>query len=195
MISRRAFLGFLPPVLLGGGCALTRKSESPGRWGLTALDGDPVVWRAAPGTRAVVFEFLSVECPISNRAQPELARLARDLAPQVEFVAVYPNAGETAEAIHRHRADFQRAATAYRDPRQQLADALHVGVTPEVVAPTADGRLIYRGRINDQFGGLGQGRPAPTRHDLAEALEAFLSGTPPAGVLTPAVGCRIDRAP
>lgn len=143
----------------------------------------------------MVFEFLSVECPISNRAQPELARLARELAPEVEFVAVYPNAGETAEVIRRHGAEFQIAAPAYRDPRQQLADALHVAVTPEVVALAADGRLIYRGRINDQFVGLGQGRPAPTRHDLAEALEAFLGGTPPTGVVTPAVGCRIDRAP
>lgn len=163
-------------------------------WELTALSGQVVSWRPDPPVRAVVFEFLGVECPISNRAQPELSRLARELTPEVEFVPVYPNAGEDAEAIRRHRTEYQLTPVAYRDPRQRLADALEVGVTPEVVALTAGGQLIYRGRINDQFGGLGRGRPAPTRHDLAEALAAFLAGSPPAGVVTPAVGCRIDRA-
>ncbi|MCW5556266.1 MAG: hypothetical protein KIT22_00205 [Verrucomicrobiae bacterium] len=194
MISRRAFLRFAAPVLAARGRAHSEEPNPVATWELTALSGEAVSWRPGPKGRVVVFAFLGADCPISNRAQPELSRLARELSPDVEFVPVYPNAGEDADAIRRHRTEYQLTPVAYRDPKQRLADALQVGVTPEVVALTAGGRLIYRGRINDQFGGLGRGRPEPTRHDLAEALGAFLAGSPPAGRVTPAVGCRIDRA-
>jgi Redoxin len=186
-------LGALAVAGLVAGCAGEPKSAPD--WTLTDLSGNEVRWSSSPDTRAVVFVFTGVECPIANRAQPELTRLAREFTPEVTFVAVYPNASEDAAMIRRHRTTFELPPEAYRDPRQHLAKTLGATVTPEVVALAVDGRLIYRGRVNDQFAGLGLGRPAPTRHDLKDALRDFIEGKLPSGIVTSAAGCRIQTTP
>ena len=194
----------LSGLLLAGcqhGPSADGKAVGPGTpttvdWELASLDG--VAWTMAPrpGDRAVVFEFLGTECPIAGRVQPELERLAQELGPRgVRFVAVYPNPGETASGIRNHRAEAGQTVEAGLDPGQRLADRFGVTVTPEVVVLASDGRLIYQGRVNDQYGAVGKGRPAPTRHDLAEALREFIDTGEPKAVRTTPVGCRIQRLP
>ena len=63
-------------------------------------------------------------------------------------------------------------------------------MTPEAVLLRQDGSCAYRGRVNNQYTAPGQGRPAPTRHDLAEAMREFLDQGIPGQRLVPAVGCR-----
>jgi NAD(P)-dependent dehydrogenase (short-subunit alcohol dehydrogenase family) len=143
-----------------------------------------------------VFEFLGTECPIAGRVQPELERLAQEFGPQgVRFVAIYPNVGETASGIRKHRSEAGQTVEAGLDPGHRLTDRLAVTVTPEVVVLASDGRLIYQGRVNDQYGALGKGRPAPTRHDVAEALGGFLASGQATAIRTTPVGCRIQRLP
>ncbi len=179
---------------LGGlltGCATGREGFAVGR-----LDGSAAVLHPEPDTQLWVFTFLGVECPISNRCLPELAELEREHSSAgVRFVFVYPNADEGADAIRRHQADYGLAGEACRDPGHALARQLGASKTPEVVVLTPQGEPVYRGRINDQYLALGQGKPAPTRHDLAEALDAFRSGRPPSGLAQPAVGCTFRSLP
>ncbi len=196
---------YLLPVawLLASGCAGVAPERSvetggpfPPPWALETVEGRTLRLRPQGGQMAVVFEFLGTECPIANRVQPELERLARTLGARgVRFVAVYPNSGETPEGIRNQRAEAGLTVEAALDPQYRLTDRLRATVTPEVVAVASDGQLIYRGRVNDQFGGLGQGRPAPTQHDLEEALLAFLESGSARGVQTRPVGCRIQRLP
>lgn len=154
------------------------------------LEGGRVPAPVPPGTKAVVFVFLGVECPIANRALPELADLeSRTRAKGVRFIHVYPNADETPDRIRRHRADFGLAGEAYRDPELRVARLLGARWTPEAVALTPSGALIYQGRINDQYAALGVSRPEPTRHDLADALNEYLQGAAPRGRVVPGVGC------
>lgn len=163
---------------------------------LVDLEGHPTPPVVAATTRAVVFVFLGVECPIANRCAPELARLASRLGPRgIRFLHVYPNPDETTAAIREHRRQHGLPTEAYRDPDLRAAKALHARWTPEAVALTPEGALIYQGRVNDQFTALGVGRPQPTRHDLEEALEGFLAGTPPSAITTPRVGCTFRPAP
>jgi hypothetical protein len=181
------------------GCQHPAASRSGGlTWSWIPVDGDgqEVVDRLEASSRAVVLVFLGTECPIAQRMLPELERLERELGPRgVRFLAVYPNTGETREGVRqqRHRAGLTGAAGL--DPDQRLVDRWRVTVTPEVVALAADGALIYRGRVNDQYAALGKGRPVPTRHDLREGLEAFLATGRARGVQTVPVGCRILRVP
>src|SRR5580692_9449545 len=68
------------------------------------LKGNPVRQLAAPGTRVLVLIFAATDCPISNRAVPELNRITHQFAGKpVEFWWVYPNAEDTASAIAEHR--------------------------------------------------------------------------------------------
>ena len=77
--------------------------------------------------------------------------------------------------------------------RARLAFALAAAVAFQVpVAIWAGGRVVYRGRIDDRYVDLGVERPAPTRHDLADALTASLGGKPAPHPRTQAVGCFIS---
>jgi hypothetical protein len=191
--GRAGTLGWLI-LLLSLGCA--RPPVTPTSLVLTDLDGRASPLQLAGTTRAVVFVFLGVECPIANRSLPELASLETRLAPRgIVFHHLYPNPDETPERIREHRREFSLSPVAFRDPGLRIAEALKACRTPEAVALTPDGRLIYQGRVNDQFTALGVGRPEPTRHDLAEALESFLTGAAPAGVITPGVGCTFRGTP
>jgi hypothetical protein len=158
------------------------------------VDGGSVDPFAAPsGTKATVFIFTSTECPISNRYAPDVRRIVASFAPRgVRFRLVYPDPSDEKRAIHEHMTAFGLTGTieALRDPRHALVKRVHASVTPEA-AVVVEGVVKYRGRIDDRYVELGVERPAPTTHDLADALEAVLSGRPVARPTTQAVGCFI----
>jgi hypothetical protein len=158
------------------------------------IDGAAVDALAAPaGTKAIVFLFTSTDCPISNRYAPEVRRIVSAFAPQgVVFRLVYPNPAEQAPAIRAHMASFgyHGAFQALRDPTLALVRHVKATVTPEAAVVTG-GRVAYVGRIDDRYVDLGLERPAPTTHDLADALAAVLAGIPVPRPTTQAVGCFI----
>lgn len=177
--------------LLWAGCAGAGRGYPVQR-----LDGAQTRLRATAETKGWVFVYLGVECPIANRCLPELMALEREFAGEgVRFCYVYPNPDETPEAIRRHQADYGLTGETFRDPGLRLARQLGASKTPEAVFLDAAGKLIYRGRINDQFLALGQGKPAPTRRDLAEALAQFRAGHPPVGLVQAPVGCTFRSLP
>src|SRR5690606_32654666 len=73
-----------------------------------------------------------------------------------------------------------------------VARALGVERTATAVVLDGERRLRYRGRIDDQFrfGGV---RPAPSRDDLALALDDVLAGREVAVAETPVDGCKLTR--
>jgi len=169
---------------------------NPGRVVLTQLDGVEARIPTEDGVRAVVYVFLGIECPIANRVIPEVSELERKLGGKgVVFCPIYAYPDETAEQIRKHREGYGLSGRAYRDPEFKLARQLQAHVTPEVVALTIDGLLIYRGRVNDQFTALGVGRPEATRHDLADALQDYLTNGVARGRIEPAVGCTFRALP
>jgi hypothetical protein len=160
-----------------------------------SLSGAQVDALQAPaGTKAIVFLFTSTDCPISNRYAPEVQRVVGEFSSKgVVFRLVYPNPADRAAAIQEHMAAFSYpgAVEALRDPAHALVKYTKATITPEV-AVVAGGRVVYRGRIDDRYVDLGVERPAPTQHDLADALAAVLAGKPVAQPTTQAVGCFIS---
>lgn len=158
------------------------------------IDGAPVDALAAPsGTKAIVFLFTSTDCPISNRYAPDVHRIVSTFARQgVAFHLVYPNPAEQAPAIREHMTAFgyEGSIQALRDPKLALVKYVKATVTPEA-AVIVGSRVAYLGRIDDRYVDLGLERPAPTTHDLADALSAVLAGRPVPRPTTQAVGCFI----
>ncbi len=164
--------------------AQTGVTDLSGR-GVTAID------RSAPAT---VLLFTAVECPISDRYAPAVRRLAGNYgALGVRFWLVYPNEGETPAAVKTHAEAFSYGLPVALDSARTLVDLAEATVTPEVAVFDGQGRLRYRGRIDDRYVDFGVDRPVPTTHDLDAALAALLAGRPVARPLTPAVGCAIVR--
>jgi hypothetical protein len=108
------------------------------------------------------------------------------------FRLVYPNPSERAPAIRDHIAAFGYgdAMQPLRDPTLSLVKYVKARVTPEA-AVVVGNRVAYVGRIDDRYVDLGLERPAPTTHDLADAIAAVLAGRPVAHPTTQAVGCFI----
>jgi len=161
---------------------------------IQSLSGAPIDALQTPaGAKAVVYIFTSTECPVSNRYAPEVQRLVRTFAPQGIVVRlVYPSRSESDAAIREHVKAFAYEGIAQPVRDRDLALVTHVGatITPEAVV-IAGGKVVYRGRIDDRYVELGVERPAPTTHDLADALAAVVAGKPVARPVTQAVGCFI----
>jgi hypothetical protein len=77
------------------------------------------------------------------------------------------------------------------DREHRLVAATGVTITPEVAVVTADGRVAYRGRIDDSYPQIGVKRRSPTQRDLRAALSALLAGRQAPTPRTKAVGCEI----
>ena len=151
---------------------------------------DPL--QTSPATKAVVLLFVSTECPYSNRSAPEIRRLYEAFTSRgVRFWLIYPNPAETPALVRAHLNAFSYPNIALRDPGHALVRLARPTVTPEAAVFDNRGALVYRGRIDDRFVELGRERPAPTRHDLQDALTASLAGRPVVPQTTQAFGCFI----
>ena len=78
------------------------------------------------------------------------------------------------------------------DPEFLLARHYGAEITPEVHLLDREGNAVYRGAIDNWAISLGQKRPKVTRHYLADAVEAHLSGGNIDPAKTDAVGCYIE---
>jgi peroxiredoxin len=163
---------------------------------LLDLEGKSVSPLADQGAKAVVFIFTRLDCPISNRYAPEVRRLSESFAPEkVKFWLVYPDADTPPDSIRRHVKEYDYNCEALRDPRHELVKATGVSVTPEAavfVFNRSGARMIYRGRIDDQYAALGKHRPAPAARDLEDVLTTVVKGAAVELRTTPAVGCYIS---
>lgn len=147
---------------------------------------------AQAGLKAAVFIFLSNECPAANRTAPEIARLHREFgAGGVSFWMVHADPDETADSIRRHAVEYGLPGTVIRDPGYRLAKMTGVRKTPEAAVILPDGRLVYRGRVDDRYVALGRERTVVTRRDVAEVLEAIVAGRSVVPRFEEAVGCHI----
>ena len=143
------------------------------------------------GGRPALLVFVRTDCPISNRFAPELARIGEHFGARgVARLLVYADGGAATHA-KQHGLDWPVA----EDLEGVLARRYGATATPEAAVFDAQGRLAYRGRIDDRFPEYGKARPAPTRRDLADALKAVLGGRIPAARRTPVVGCPLSRPP
>ena len=79
-----------------------------------------------------------------------------------------------------------------RDPDHALVKLSRVQITPEVAVFDRDRQLIYDGRIDDWYIDLSRARPAPTTHELRDAISAARARTKLAQKEVRGVGCYIS---
>src|SRR5204862_8209434 len=65
---------------------------------------------------------------------------------------------------------------------------------PEAFVLGSDGRVAYRGRIDDTFLSIGKRRPGATERNLADAVTALLQSKAVATPSTAPVGCLVEAA-
>src|SRR6185312_15971818 len=135
--------------------------------------------------RVHVVVFVRSDCPISNHMAPEVRELCSDFKPRgVDFYLTYVDPRESAEAIRTHLHEYEYTCPALRDMKHELATTTGATVTPEAVVFDKDWKIVYRGRINNQFEDFGKSREKATTHELRDAIDATLAGRPVAAAET-----------
>ncbi|MEZ6036585.1 MAG: redoxin family protein [Planctomycetota bacterium] len=141
-------------------------------------------------TATVIF-FATIECPIVKRYLPRLGALARELeARGVVFVVANVGADDALVDAAAQVTLNAPACVFAKDFDGELARACGVDRSATCVVLDAERRLVYRGRVDDQYGYAGQ-REAPRRHDLREALDELLAGRAVTTPSTEVSGCAI----
>ena len=144
-------------------------------------------------TKAVVFVFMLRDCPVSNVYAPELTRIHKEYSAKgVALYLVHPDRDTNAKSAIAHAKEYKLIAPVVLDHDHKLTRLAEAEVTPEAAVFDAQGRLVYRGRIDNLYAGFGKKRFKPTKRDLRDTLDALLAGKRLAKRTTEAVGCYID---
>jgi Tfp pilus assembly protein PilF len=144
----------------------------------------------AQAPRATAYVFTTSDCPIANRYAPEIQRLHRAYSKHgITFRLVYVNPRESEETVRAHADRFGFAMETVRDPQHALVKKFGITVTPEAAVVDRQGRVVYRGRIDDRYVEIGVDRQRATRHELEDALEAIVTDRRVPVASAPAVGC------
>jgi hypothetical protein len=148
-----------------------------------------------PASRRIVVVFISSECPVSNTYIPVLNKLAADFAPRgFAFVGAYVDPESDLPAFREHVKSYGITFAAADDRAHRLVRAASARITPEAAVFSEEGAVLYRGRIDDRVGDLGFARPAATRNDLRDVLEAIAAGKPGPFPSKPGFGCFIPES-
>ena len=141
------------------------------------------------GKKSVVLFFISYNCDASLDYEARKDRLLKDFAGKdVAFLAVRSSAEDTAAGMRAWAKGKGYAVPVLDDPGSKLAAYFNVGVTPTFCLIDREGRLRYRGALDDNlFADQVQ------RVYLREALDAVLAGREVAVKEHTAVGCHMPR--
>jgi peroxiredoxin len=159
---------------------------------LRDIDGNSQTPLAVKDSKANVLFFTTTDCPIANSYSPEIASIVKDFGESsVRFFAVHVDPDLQADDARKHAKEYGLTLPVLIDTKHELVSAAGITRTPEVAVFTADGKIAYRGRIDDRYPGFGKKRPAPTQRDLRDALTAIVAGEKVPTPRTEAVGCSV----
>jgi thiol-disulfide isomerase/thioredoxin len=181
-----AFLAGIFLACLGcGALAQTRQTAFD-------LDGKPSNPLAQSSGKVVVLVFLRQDCPVSSRYAPVIQQISESYRHDASFFLVYPDKAESAQTIRKYLADYGYHLPALRDPEHALVRQALAEITPEAAVFNRESRLIYHGRIDNWYVEFGRSRPAPTTHELSNAIDAAIAGKAVAESAVKGVGCYIS---
>ena len=123
------------------------------------------------GAGPAALVFVDAECPVAARYLGELNDFADAAAAAgIDFYAVVSSPLRTWTDARKLRDNYGLRVPVLLDPSGDLATRLGPVTLAEAFVVNEHDRLIYRGRIDDRFAGIGQLRRAVRSHDLLDAF-------------------------
>jgi hypothetical protein len=160
-----------------------------------AVDGSLVdVAAIAAGKRGALVMFICNHCPFVVHVRKGLVNVAHEaidkgfavVAINSNDVETYPQDGP--DAMAKLARDEGWRFPFLFDATQEIARVMKAQCTPDLYLFGADGKLAYRGQLDDSR--PSNGKPV-TGRDLRAAIDAVASGRAPSSDQTPSVGCGI----
>jgi peroxiredoxin len=152
---------------------------------LSDVNGKTLSPKEFKGSKGTVFVFLSAQCPVVKGYVERIQAIAKDYSGKgVNFVGINSNAEALDWVKSNAEANFKFPVLI--DSGGKIAEKWGASVTPEIYFFDADGKLAYRGGIdNDRRG------ENITKNYLRDALDSALAGKAIAEKETNAFGCTI----
>ena len=148
--------------------------------------------------RVRAFVFVSTECPVSNGYIKTLNELHAKLGKSgkgAEFFGVVSDPTVTRTQAVKHFAEFKAEFPVLFDASGLLAQALKPSHVPEAFVLDRDGKLVYRGAIDNSWESIGRRRPKAENEYLADAINSACDGKPVTIAETKPVGCLFETPP
>ncbi|MBI1951465.1 MAG: thioredoxin family protein, partial [Acidobacteria bacterium] len=146
---------------------------------LKGTDGKSHSLESIAGAKGTAVIFTCNECPYSKGYENRLIALAKDYqARGVGFVAINSNdprivPGDGFEFMVKRAREKNFPYPYVLDETQEIARAYGASVTPHIFLLDAQGKLVYRGRVDDSL----EESKIKSR-DFSAALDALVSGRP-----------------
>ena len=128
--------------------------------------------------KGLVLIFLNTDCPVSKQFLPKLRELDAGYSQKdIQFLGVFCSTQDTVMEIASFALENDLRFPVVKDEDNEVCAALGIDRVPQVAVLDRGNRLVYRGRINDQYRVSGT-QPSARREDLATALDELLAGKP-----------------
>ncbi len=160
---------------------------------LPSVDGKIYSDKDFTSAKALVVMFICNHCPYVRAVEDRLIHLARELEPLgVSFIGIcsndpseYPE--DAPNALLQRWTEKNYRFPYLIDADQSIARSFSAVCTPDLFVYDQTAHLAYRGRLDDSW----RDENKVKRHELREAVQALLSGNPPASEQNPSMGCSI----
>jgi len=160
---------------------------------LPGVDGKTWSLGSFADAELLVVIFTCNHCPYAQASEDRLIAVQRDYEGRgVRLVAINPNDAETYaedsfDKMKQRAADKGFNFPYLRDESQEVARAYDAACTPDIFVFDRERKLLYNGRIDDNWQEPGK----VTRQDLRAVLDAALEGRTVDFEHVPSMGCSI----
>lgn len=167
-------------------------TEAP-TFALHGTDGKNYSLASFADAELLVVVFTCNHCPYAIACEDRLIALQADYGDKgVQLVAINPNdadnyPADSFEKMKERAADKGFNFPYLRDESQEVARAYDAACTPDIFVFDRDRKLLYNGRIDDNW----KEPENVSRHELREVLDAALEGKGVDFAHTPSMGCSI----
>lgn len=141
-------------------------------------------------SKAVVFVFLSPECPLCKNYLPGLVKL-HNANKSINFYGIIPGTSYSLKEINELKNEYGINFSLLTDREKRLSKYLGATTTPEVFLINKMGAITYSGLIDNWATSLGQKRLVITEKYLEQAIKDQLNGKQTFKKTIP-VGCLIN---
>lgn len=160
---------------------------------LPSVDGGLV--KLEPGTDhlATVICFVGNECPLARHYVKRLSEMSAEFGSQrVRFIGINSNQQDSLPELKTFANELDASFELLKDYDNKVADQFGAKRTPEVFVVDDQLKLVYRGRVDNQYS-PGVNRSRATEMYLRDALKQLLESKPVSRPQTDPVGCIIGR--
>lgn len=164
---------------------------------LEGVDGKVYTLASFAEAKLLVIIFTCNHCPYAQAVEERIVALARDYAPRgVAVCAINPNDAkaypdDSFENMKKRARERGFTFPYLRDEKQNVARAYDAACTPDIFVFDGQRKLVYNGRLDDNWKDANK----VTRQDLRLVLDAALDHNRIEFDPQPSMGCSIKWKP